>query len=94
MNGKLNIHPKVAGAGLSGSLSLIILWAIHYWVTVPTNVAAAFAVVLSFAGGYLAPILGTEAPTPADPVPGPTGPPGPPGPTGPPGPPGPPGPSA
>lgn len=51
----LSIHPKVAGSGLSASLALIILWAVGYWVVVPPEVAAAFATVLGFAGGWLAP---------------------------------------
>jgi hypothetical protein len=56
----VDIHPKVAGGALSASLSLIILWALSYWVVVPPEVAAAFTAVLGFAGGWLAPPLKSE----------------------------------
>ncbi len=62
MNGKLTLHPKVASAGLAGAVALIILWGISYVLVVPPEVAAAFTVVLSFAGGYLAPIVQREKP--------------------------------
>ncbi len=55
MNGKLNLHPKVAAGGLAGALSLIILWGVSFGVTVPPEVAAAFTSVLAFIGGWLAP---------------------------------------
>lgn len=55
MGAPLVIHPKVAGSSLSASLSLIILWTVSYWVVVPPEVAASFAAVLAFAGGWLAP---------------------------------------
>ncbi len=62
MNGKLNLHPKVAGSGLTGALALIILWGVSYAITVPVEVGAAFTVVLSFVGGYFAPIIAKEQP--------------------------------
>lgn len=62
MNGLLNIHPKVAGGSFSGALSLIVLWGLSYVVVVPTNVAAAFAVVLTGLGAYLAPVLKHDPP--------------------------------
>lgn len=61
MDSSVDIHPKVAGASLSASLSLIVLWAISYWVDVPVEVAAAFTAVLGFAGGWLAPTDTKEA---------------------------------
>ena len=61
MSSSVDLHPKVAAGALSSSLSLIILWAISYWVVVPPEVAAAFTAVLAFVGGWLAPPLTTEA---------------------------------
>jgi hypothetical protein len=55
MNGKLNLHQKVAGGGLSGALALIILWVLSYWVKVPVEVGSAFTLLLSFAGAWLSP---------------------------------------
>ena len=74
MGSALMLHPKTAGGGLTACLALIILWAISYWVTVPTEVAAAFTAALGFIGAYLAPVM-----TPPDaPAPPPTPPPPPP----------------
>jgi hypothetical protein len=61
MSGALAIHPKVAGGSLSGSVALIALWAASYWVIVPPEVAAAFAVVLGFVGGWLSPAQAAPA---------------------------------
>lgn len=55
MNGKLNLHPKVAGGSLSACLALIVLWAVSYWIVVPPEVAAAFTAALGFAGAWLSP---------------------------------------
>lgn len=53
--GPLILHPKVAGAGLTACLALIILWGVSYALVVPAEVAAAFTAVLGFVGGYFAP---------------------------------------
>jgi len=69
MNSALSLHPKVAAAGLSGSLALVIIWAFGLaHVTVDPVVAGAIATILSFAGGYLAPILQKEKTVAAKPA--------------------------
>lgn len=65
MNGALQIHPKIAGASLSGALSLIVIYVLgRFNITVTPDVAGAISVIFSFAGGYLSPALGTEKPGP------------------------------
>lgn len=47
-------QPKVAAAGIAGSVSLILVWAAGLaGLDVPPEVAAAFTAILSFAAGYL-----------------------------------------
>jgi hypothetical protein len=56
MNGKLNLHPKVAGASLSGSLAILVVYVLSLvGIDVPTVASAALAVVLAGFGGWLAP---------------------------------------
>jgi hypothetical protein len=56
VNGPLDIHPKVVGMTAAGAGALIIVWLLALaHVQTPDMVAAAFAVLLSFAGGYFAP---------------------------------------
>lgn len=58
MNG---ISPKVANgaaaAGGSSPVAIIIIWALGHWVTMPPEIAAALASIIStasgFVGGYL-----------------------------------------
>lgn len=46
--------PKVAAAGASGAAATILVWLVGLLgVDVPPEVAAAFATLLAFAGGYL-----------------------------------------
>lgn len=46
--------PKMAAAGVSGALALVIVWvAGMFGVEVPPEVAAAATVIISFAAGYL-----------------------------------------
>jgi len=46
--------PKVAAAGVGGSLAVVIVWVAGIaGVEVPAEVAAAIALLLSFAAGYL-----------------------------------------
>lgn len=60
MNGKLNLHPKVAGGGLASSAAVLIVYILSLdGVTVPSTAAAALATVLGGVGAWLAPILET-----------------------------------
>ena len=46
--------PKVAAAGVSGAVAIILVWiAGLFGLEVPAEVAAAVAAILAFAGGYL-----------------------------------------
>lgn len=47
--------PKVAAAGVSGAVAVILVWAAKavFGIDVPAEVAAALAVVISVAGGYI-----------------------------------------
>lgn len=46
--------PKVAVAGVSGAVTLIVVWVVGmFGVDVPAEVAAAATVIVSFLGGYL-----------------------------------------
>lgn len=48
------IHPKVASAGVAGSATIILVWALgEFGVSVPPEVASAITTLLSFAAGYL-----------------------------------------
>ena len=72
MNG---ISPRVANgaaaAGSSSPIAIIIIWALGHWVTMPPEIAAALASVIStvsgFVGGYMTKL---EAAPPAPPAPG------------------------
>ena len=47
-------QPKVAAAGIGGSVSVIVIWAAgQFGLEVPAEVGAAFAALVSFAAGYL-----------------------------------------
>ncbi len=65
----MNIAPKTAAAGLGGSLSLVVLWALglvlgHWQIVIPPEVAGAFAALISTAASYYAPA--THPPPPVD----------------------------
>ena len=63
MNGSLNLHPKTAAAGVSGSLGVIVVWLLGLaHVAVDPVVAAALASSLAAFGAWLAPILSRETP--------------------------------
>lgn len=50
----LKPRPKVAAAGIAGALTTLVLWVLAlYGLSVPPEVAAAIAAVLSFAAGWL-----------------------------------------
>jgi hypothetical protein len=56
MNGRLDIHPKVAGATLAGALAVLIVWILSLvGIPVPDVADAALVTVLSGLGGWLAP---------------------------------------
>lgn len=46
---------KVSAAGIGGSVSVVLLWAVNQFfnIEVPQEVAAAIATIVSFASGYL-----------------------------------------
>ena len=53
--------PKVAAAGVSGAVALIIVWIVGmFGVEVPAEVGAALATILAFVGGYLIPDASTS----------------------------------
>ncbi len=63
MGSPLTLHPKVAAAGLAGSISILVIWLLGLaHVTVDPVVAGALSTALAAFGGWLAPILKTEAP--------------------------------
>lgn len=47
--------PKVAAAGIGGSVSVVLIWAVKYFwnVDVPPEIAAAIAAIVSFLAGYI-----------------------------------------
>ena len=57
MNGKLNLHPKVAASLLASWVTVIVVYSLHTWVHVdlPVEVGAAITGVVAFAAGWLAP---------------------------------------
>lgn len=60
-----DVHPKVAMAGVGGSLATIVLWGIQAFahVAVPAEVGGAIATLFAFLAGYLT----TSAPAPPTP---------------------------
>ncbi len=63
MGSPLALHPKVAAAGLSGSVAILVIWLLGLaHVQVDPVVGGALAAALSAFGGWLAPILKTETP--------------------------------
>lgn len=46
---------KVAASGIGGSVSVVVIWLVNtlFGIEIPSEVAAAFATVISFASGYL-----------------------------------------
>jgi hypothetical protein len=62
MNGALNIHPKVVGATVGGTLGVLVVWLLGLaHVTVDPIVASALATSIAAAAGWLAPIVKAEA---------------------------------
>lgn len=47
-------QPKVAAAGVSGALAIVVVWvAGQFGVDMPAEVGASFATLAAFAGGWL-----------------------------------------
>lgn len=58
MNGPLNFHPKAAGAGIGGSLGIIVVWMLGLaHVQVDPVVGGAIATTLGTFAAWLAPVL-------------------------------------
>lgn len=56
MNGALDIHPKVAAGTAAAAAAFILEYILaQLGVKLPTDVAAAIVVVLTFGAGWLAP---------------------------------------
>lgn len=57
MDGKLNLHPKVAASLLASWVTVIIVYSLDQWahVTLPTVVGAALTGCIGFAAGWIAP---------------------------------------
>lgn len=64
MNGKLNLHPKVAASLLASWVVLLIVYSVHQWarVDLPTEVGAALTGIVAFVAGWLAPAHVDAAP--------------------------------
>ena len=63
MGNPLNIHPKVVGATIGGSLGILIVWLLGLaHVTVDPVVAGALTSVVASFLGWLAPIIKAEVP--------------------------------
>ena len=63
----MNLHPKAAGAGMAGALSVIVMWGLSFAVVVPPEVGAALASVRAFTGAWLAPWFQSIRPGPEQP---------------------------
>jgi hypothetical protein len=63
MNPATGISPKVSNAGMAsstaGAATVIIVWVLGHWVTIPPEIASAISTlvvpVAGFIGGYLTP---------------------------------------
>lgn len=56
----MKVRPKVAAAGVGGAAATVLVWLLEFFgVSVPAEVAAALATLLSFAAGYLRPEHGS-----------------------------------
>lgn len=53
----MNINPKVGYAGLSGAITVIVVWVANYFykVDVPPDVASAFTTICMVITGYFVP---------------------------------------
>ncbi len=61
MNGPLDIHPKTAAAGVSGTTGILVVWLLGLAnVTVDPVVAGALVAALSAFGAWLAPLIQRE----------------------------------
>jgi len=70
MNGNLDIHPKVAGSTLAGSVAILIIWILSLvGIPVPDVADGALVIVLTSLGGWLAPAGYPPASPPAPPDP-------------------------
>jgi hypothetical protein len=64
------ISPKVANgaaaAGTASPLAIILIWGLGHWMTIPPEIAAAMASIISgaagFVGGYLTKLEAQTAP--------------------------------
>jgi hypothetical protein len=56
-SGSLAPRPKVAAAGIAGTITTVLIWILHNLagVDVTPEVAAALATVIAFAAGYFTP---------------------------------------
>jgi uncharacterized membrane protein YfcA len=61
----LTLHPKTASAGIGGSVALIVLWVMSYWVDVPPEIAAAATLIIATFCAWLAPWLPKAKPAEA-----------------------------
>lgn len=57
MDGKLNLHPKVAAGLIAGWVTVIIVYSLQQWghVSLPSVVSAALTGLIAFGAGWLAP---------------------------------------
>ena len=49
--------PKMQASGVSGAVSVVVMWALHqFWkLDIPPEIASAITVIFSFISGYFAP---------------------------------------
>lgn len=67
MDGKLNLHPKVAATTFATWITVIVVYSLSQWahINLPTVVGVALTGVVAIAVGWLAPSEFTSDPTPS-----------------------------
>lgn len=64
MNSATTLHPKVASATVAGALTALIIYLLQTYAhtDIPPTIAASITTLLTFIGGYLAPVVKDRTP--------------------------------
>jgi len=64
VNSASSLHPKVASATIAGSITALIIYLLQTYANtdIPPTIAASITTLLTFIGGYIAPVVHDAVP--------------------------------
>lgn len=64
MHTATTLHPKVASATIAGSITALVIYLLQTYANtdIPPTIAASITTLLTFIGGYIAPLLPDQTP--------------------------------